>query len=143
MKKNEAHKKGSAPAKSNENSMEKSCIALIALSLILSPLVVFGDGFLDDDLNYSFESGSTTRVYVSGLKNTSATHISIPSSVTYEYTDYSDKDDEGHYKIKHRTCSVRSMASSAFSGRTGIERVTIPSSVTAIGNSTFYRLHGS
>ena len=134
MKKNEVRTKGTVLVKSYGNGVENSYVVLIVLSLILSPLVVSGDGFLDDDLSYSFEAGSTTRVYVSGLKNVSATHISIPSTVKYEYTEY---DDEGLSRIKHRTCSVKSIANSAFYWRTGIEQVTIPSSVTAIGSYAF------
>ena len=53
---------------------------LLALSILAAPLAVWADRFLDDDLDYrfesgSFESGSETRVYVSGLYNKSATQI--------------------------------------------------------------------
>ena len=56
---------------------------LLALSILAVPFAVRADGFLDDDLYYQFESGSETRVYVYSLRNTSATHITIPSTVVY------------------------------------------------------------
>ena len=110
----------------------------LAVAMLLVPICAFGYRFLDDDLNYSFVSGSSDEVYVAGLKDESATSIKIPSKVTYEYTDYNDKDEDGNYKIKRRSCTVTSIGAWAFkdcSGLTG--SLTIPDGVTSIGNLAF------
>ena len=110
----------------------------LIFALFLSPFTVHGeiDGrFLDDDLNYAFESGSSTHVYVWGLNNSFATHITIPSTVVYQY--YNDFDDEGNPRVKRRTCRVMSITDSAFNGCSGLTSVTIPDSVTSIGSSAF------
>ena len=110
----------------------------LIFALFLSPFTVHGeiDGwFLDDDLNYAFESGSSTHVYVWGLKNSFATHITIPSTVVCQY--YNDFDDEGNPRVKRRTCRVMSITDSAFNGCSGLTSVTIPDSVTSIGSSAF------
>ena len=110
---------------------------LLALSILASPLAVWADRFLDDDLNYGFESGSDTRVYVAGLHNDSATQITIPSTVVYEYYDSNDRDDNGNAKLKRRTCTVTSIGNRAFYKCSGLTSVTIPDSVTGIGSSAF------
>ena len=115
---------------------------LLALSILAAPLSVRADDFLDDDLSYRFESGSETRVYVYGLRNTSATHITIPSTVVYEYYDYNDRDDNGNAKLKRRTCTVTRIRNWAFSGCSGLTSVTIPDSVTSIGEYAFYNCSG-
>ncbi|MBQ8126603.1 MAG: leucine-rich repeat domain-containing protein [Kiritimatiellae bacterium] len=114
----------------------------MALSILAAPLGVRADGFLDDDLDYEFESGSDARVYVSYLRNRSATHITIPSTVVYEYYDSNDRDDNGNAKLKRRTCTVTSIDSGAFYGFSGLTSVTIPDSVTSIGLSAFYGCSG-
>ena len=112
----------------------------LAFALILSPFAACGDEFLDDDLYYEFASGSSTsstQVYVSGLRNSSATHITIPATVVYVYYDSNDRDDDGNPRVKRRTCTVTSIGSSAFNSRSGLRSVTIPSSVTSIGDWAF------
>ena len=126
--------------KTAQEMLKKMTMSLgrgLALALLLAPIGVFGDQFLDDDMDYRFESGSTTQVYVYGLRNLSATHITIPATVVHEYTDYNDKDDDGHYKIKRRTCNVTSIGYCAFNNCSSLASVTIPSSVTSIGQSAF------
>ena len=110
---------------------------LLALSILAAPLSVWALGFLDDDFYYNFESGSDTRVRVSGPRNTSATHITIPSTVVYEYYDYNDMDDNGHAKLKRRTCTVTGIEGGAFYNCSGLTSVTIGNGVTSIGNSVF------
>ena len=111
---------------------------LLALSILAAPLAVWADDrFEVGDLYYSFESGSDTRVYVYGLRNASATHITIPLTVVYEYIDYNDKDDNGNAKLKRRTCTVTCIGTEAFEGRSGLTSVTIPDSVTSIGGYAF------
>lgn len=65
----------------------------IALPLLLLPTIALGFSgnepytitFFDDDLVYDFLS--ETEVFVSGLRNQSATHITIPSTVLCEIID--------------------------------------------------------
>ena len=113
----------------------------LALALLLAPIGVFGDqffyDFFYDDLYYDFVDDSKTQARVMGLQNPYATHITIPATVVYEYTDYSDKDDEGNYRIKRRTCTVTSIGGGAFSHCSSLASVTIPSSVTSIGGYAF------
>ncbi len=110
---------------------------LVAFVLTLMPLYVFGE-FLDDDLYYGFESGSSqdSSVYVYG-RNKSATHITIPSTVVWEYHDYNDCDDDGNARLKHRTCMVTRITNGAFQNYSSLTSVTIGSSVTNIGERTF------
>ena len=115
---------------------------LLALSILAAPLGVRAVGFLDDDLSYDFESGSDTRVQVSGLRNKSATHITIPSTVVYEYYDYNDKDENGNAKLKRRTCTVSRISCWAFSNCSGLTSVTIPDSVTSIEIAVFSNCSG-
>ena len=76
----------------------------LAFALVFFSVTAFGDGFLDDDLDYSFEYGSATQVYVTGMSMyTSATNITIPATVVYEYL---DSDENGNAHIKHRDCIV-------------------------------------
>jgi hypothetical protein len=133
----------------NMKRMVSSFCRLLVFALLLMPLCAFGDGFLDDDLAYGFEDGysyedvSTPRVYVHGLRNKSTTHITIPSTVVYEYYDYNDRDDDGHARIKHSTCTVTRIgksnsSSSGFYQCSSLVSVTIPNSVTSIGGNAFY-----
>ena len=122
---------------------------LMAFGMMLMPLCAFGDRFLDDDLNYNFVDGysyrdvSTPRVYVHGLRNKSTTHITIPSTVVYEYYDYNDRDDDGHARIKHSTCTVTRIgesnsSNSGFYQCSSLVSVTIPNNVMSIGERAFY-----
>ena len=113
---------------------------LLALSILAAPFAVRAD-FLDDDLGYKFD-GSETRVQVYRIRNTSATHITIPSTVVHEYYDYNDEDDNGNAKLKRRTCTVTSIGNNAFSGCSGLTSVTIGNGVTSIGSSAFYNCSG-
>lgn len=116
--------------------MKKSGEYLL-LALLFVPCSDYADGFIDDILEYGFESGSTTQVYVWGLKNSSATSITIPETVVYEYTDYNDRDDAGKYKTKHRTCTVGRIRDEAFKSKTSLCSVTINDGLINIGASTF------
>lgn len=122
----------------NVKQMAAAFCRLVAFVLTLMPLYVFGE-FLDDDLSYGFESGSSqdSSVYVYG-RNKSATHITIPSTVVYEYYDYNDYDDDGHARLKHRTCMVTRITNGAFQNYSSLASVTIGSGVTSIGNDAFY-----
>ena len=99
---------------------------------LLAPFCGRGDNFLDDDLDYWYESGSDTQVqvYVDGLKNKSATSITIPKTVVCEYY-------IGNDEFEHVTYTVARIGSSAFSGCSSLKSVTIPNSVTSIGYSAF------
>ena len=107
--------------------------AWIALACLCVPATGLA-GFLDDDLNYEFESGSDTRVCVSGLRNTSTTQIVIPSTVEYEWQ---EKDGNGQYQTRRRTCDVKSIRTQAFYNRSGLASVTIGDKVTTIGEAAF------
>jgi len=105
-----------------------------ALATLLIPTGARAD-FLDDDLWYAFEPGSETEVCVSGLRNTSATHISIPSTVVCEWEEVAD----GETNVYHRTCHVTSIGNDAFRDCTSLASVTIGDGVTSIGNDAFYK----
>ena len=104
--------------------------ACLALACLCFPTTGLAGAFLDDDLSYGFESGSDTQVYVSGLRNKSATNIVIPSTVVYEYY-------EGD-ETKHRTCNVASIVEKAFYNCESLASVTIPDTVTRIGDYAFW-----
>lgn len=96
-----------------------------------------GDGFLDSSIDYKFEPNSDTVVYVAGLKDSSITHLTIPSSVVYEYSDLNDCDDEGKPKIKHRSCRVMNVGELAFIERSNLLSVEVATSITNIGGYAF------
>ena len=134
--------------------------------MMLSPIALIGDQFMDDVLNYMFMPGSTTEVFVSSRRDSSATDITVPSTVVYEYQ---EKNSDGKYVTKHRTCKVvcvgfeggygsrdywafeqsfnltnvtiangvKSIARYAFKECYNLECISIPSSVTNIGVSAF------
>ena len=106
-------------------------------ALMILSITAFGDGFLDDDLDYRFEDGSATRVYVWGLRNSTTTSITIPQTVVYEYTDPNDTDEDGRSKTKYRTCTVTRIDSNAFYNRSMLTSVTIQNGITNIGNYAF------
>ena len=108
----------------------------LTLAFFLSPLAVLG-GFLDDDLSYRFESGSTTQVYVDSLRNSSATSITIPATVVYEYYDQDDRDENYNPRLKRRTCTVTRIQGYAFSKKTSLRSVTIKNGLTSIGKNAF------
>ena len=113
----------------------------LSLALMFAPLCVRGnDGgyerFLDDDIDYWVVSD--TQVEVCGLKNKSATHITIPSEVTYEIYEYV-YDGEGGYvwQTRYKTYTVASIEVSAFYECSGLKSVTICNGVTSIGPAAF------
>ncbi|MBR3582810.1 MAG: leucine-rich repeat domain-containing protein [Kiritimatiellae bacterium] len=110
-----------------------------ALAILLAPAMVLGDGFLNVDLNYDFESGSETEVYVCGCFNKSATNITIPEVVVYEYVVL---DEDGQGIVKQRTCRVTRIGRNAFSDCNALTSVTISASVTNIGEYAFCRCNG-
>ena len=87
--------------------MTKKLMMPVVVGAMLLPTGVFGD-FVDDDLRYNFESGSSTQVYVSGVKNSSATHITIPATVRYEWTEYTRDEATGKITTNkyYKTCNV-------------------------------------
>ena len=104
----------------------KAIVKSLALALMFAPLCVRGDGFLDDDLYYCFVyTYGNPLADVTGVKNKSATHITIPSTVTYE--------DKSIYRI----CEVTGVGNTAFAGCDNLTSVTIPESVTSIRSGAF------
>ena len=78
-----------------------------------------------DGIYYDFNS-NTKQATVTAGENKYSGNVTIPSSVTFNDTEY----------------SVTSIGSSAFSGCSGLTSVTIPNSVTSIGSSAFYDCSG-
>jgi hypothetical protein len=78
------------------------------------------------DLRYSFQVTSYSEVYVCDLANTSATDITIPSTVQYD----------------GRTSRVTGIESWAFDGDSDLTSVFIPDSVTTIGWYAFRDCRG-
>ena len=107
------------------------CLVFTLISIVIA---VFGDdglpGFLDDDLNYTFGYGSESQVYVKGLRNKAATHITIPATVIYRYYDYY-YDDSGHRVdvVKYRTCTVMEIDYGASFTSSALESLTIADGV--------------
>lgn len=139
-------------AEENGQMMRKM---LIVSLLMLSSIALLGGEFLDDKLNYSFEYGSSTQVYVSGLRNSDTTDVTIPTTVEYEFSEYDSS--VSKYVTKRRTCTVTriklgdvkslrsvtikngwtEISDFAFQGCSGLTSVTIPDSVTIIGVNSF------
>ena len=109
---------------------------LCVLISLFSPILVFGDGFLDETLSYSIKSSS--EVDVTGLKDRSSTDVCIPKTVKYEYYDYDDLDDEGNAKVKYIIYKVTGIGNRAFEDCSSLASVTIGYSVTSIGVGAFY-----
>ena len=107
---------------------------LAAFVLVFAPLCGKCEGFMDDDLCYSFLPGSDTQVCVTGLKNQSVINIAIPESVVFEYR---SEDENGNYITKQRTCSVTRIEENAFIGCGWVTSLAIPSSVKSIGGCAF------
>ena len=107
----------------------------LTLACLCFPATGHADEFLDDNLYYWFESGSVTdtRVWVTGVKNTSATHIVIPSTVVYEWQ---EQDGDGEYQTRSRTCSVTGIGR-AFQNCSTLTSITIPDNVTSIADQAF------
>lgn len=106
--------------------------------MMLSPIALIGDQFLDDVLSYGFESGSKTKVYVSGRRDTSATEITVPATVVYEYQ---EKNSDGNYVTKHRTCKVTRIGRRAFFYQSNVKSVAIPDGVTSIDKEAFFHCY--
>lgn len=100
--------------------MKRLCILFFLPFFALSAL-----GFQQNNIKYEINSGSKT-VTVTGLSSKDVTDITIPSSVYYSGTTY----------------DVVAIARVAFYGCTGLTSITIPSSVTSIGDFAFYYCTG-
>ena len=94
--------------------MKKAVNKIFCALMMTVTVSVYGDGFLDDDLE--FKTIDSSSAYVRGLKNKALTNVTIPRTVVYEYYDYSDRDEEGNAKLKRRTYAVTSIGNQAFSG---------------------------
>ncbi len=102
--------------------------------LLCVPSCAWGGQFLDNYLYYSFESGSTKNVYVSGYRNSSVTNITIPKTVIYEWQ---EKNSDNEYVTKHRTCNVTGIGRLAFDRYYSLTSISIPDTITSIGWAIF------
>jgi len=102
--------------------MKKSL--LFALCALLLPIVANAYNFSVDGIYYNKNSDGTsvTVTYKTTSYNSYSGSVVIPSTVTYNDTEY----------------SVTSIGSSAFRACSGLTSVTIPESVTSIGAYAFY-----
>ena len=110
---------------------------VLILTMLSMPVILFGDGFIDDKVAYSLEYNSNDRAYVTGLKDLSATSIVIPKTVRYEYQEYDSEEDK--YKTRHRTCIVTRIQDYAFEGCENLHDVQIEEGITEIGRGAFSR----
>ena len=93
---------------------------LLLICTLLCANVLLAQDFWKGTLHYYISNGTAT---VYGYDwSAHPTNIVIPSTVTYEGITY----------------SVTAIGDEAFSECTSLTSVTIPNSITSIGNSTFY-----
>ena len=113
----------------------------LTFAMLFSPIAVLGVGFLDNDLEYAFEEGSDSQVYVSGLRNKVATDIVIPPAVIYEYHDYSGWNGKGSAPIRYRVCMVTRIGDEALGlnavSPNRLSSVVVLPGPTNIGDSAF------
>ncbi len=101
---------------------------LFALLTLMLPIVANAYNFSVDGIYYNKNSDGTsvTVTYKTTSYNSYSGSVVIPSTVTYNDTEY----------------SVTSIGSYAFQNCSGLTSVTIPNSVTSIGWNAFYNCSG-
>ena len=94
---------------------------ILALLTLLASSEVRAADFYADGIYYNYSGSNVTVTYFDNEYNTYSGNVTIPSSVTRN----------------NKTYSVTSIGARAFYDCTGLTSVTIPNSVTSIGESAF------
>ena len=106
-----------------------SMMAFIAAYL---PLIALSDGFVSNTLSYSLRGD---EAYVTGLKNSSITSVTVPATVVYEYT---ERESDGSTRTKTKTCDVTGIAEMAFAESRNLQQIQLSEGLKVIEPHAFY-----
>ena len=96
------------------------------------PLIALSDGFVSNTLSYSLRGD---EAYVTGLKNSSITSVTVPATVVYEYT---ERESDGSTRTKTKTCDVTGIAEMAFAESRNLQQIQLSEGLKVIEPHAFY-----